>query len=300
MAFINLIPRDKSYTDSKHTYRIDNAIPLRVVMDDNVEMTPDVNIKVTDLSKGQKQFVNASGKGDRYNITILVHDDDTFVGTWTSRFKPSLSQRGPNGAAVWVDHFDYPTTLNVVDLLDWIIRSMLVVTLTSDNNEALIPNGAYIITKNPHRTQNYKNGYSLWELEFTKYTDVVESKYVKTSKGATKAINAYNKKQQKKKNGTTKKNSTTKAKQSASLNSQLKKCKVSQMKYSKTKKVTSCVKTLQKYLNKKGKGNLAVDGWYGNATKKAVKKFQTDFKKKYKLTANGKMDTKTLNAMVKE
>ena len=64
MAFINLIPRDKSYTDSKHTYRIDDAIPLRVVMDDNVEMTPDVNIKVTDLSKGEKQFVNASGKGD--------------------------------------------------------------------------------------------------------------------------------------------------------------------------------------------------------------------------------------------
>ena len=298
MAFINLIPRDKSYTDSEHTYRIDNAIPLRVVKDDGVDMAPDVNIKVTDLSKGEKQFVNASGKGDKYNITILVHDDDTFVGTWTHRFKPSYGAGGPNGQAIITDHFDYPTTLKVVDLLDWIIRNMLVVTLTSDNNDALIPNGAYIITKNPHRVQNYKNGYSLWELEFTKYTDTVSSVYNKVTTAATKAINAYNKKKNKK---TSKKTTTTtKAKQSSSLNSQLKKCKVSQMKYSKTKKVTSCVKTLQKYLNKKGKGNLAVDGWYGNATLKAVKKFQTDFKKKYKLTANGKMDTKTLNAMVKE
>ena len=297
MAFINLIPRDKSYTDSEHTYRIDNAIPLRVVKDDGVDMAPDVNIKVTDLSKGEKQFVNASGKGDKYNITILVHDDDTFVGTWTYRFKPSYGAGGPNGQAIITDHFDYPTTLKVVDLLDWIIRNMLVVTLTSDNNDALIPNGAYIITKNPHRVQNYKNGYSLWELEFTKYTDTVSSVYNKVTTAATKAINAYNKKKNKK---TSKKTTTTKAKQSSSLNSQLKKCKVSQMKYSKTKKVTSCVKTLQKYLNKKGKGNLAVDGWYGNATLKAVKKFQTDFKKKYKLTANGKMDTKTLNAMVKE
>lgn len=295
MAFINLIPRDKSYTDSEHTYRIDDAIPLRVVKDDGVDMTPDVNIKVTDLSKGQKQFVNASGKGDRYNITILVHEDDTFTGTWTHSFNPSWQ---PSGSAMkYIDHFDYPTSLKVVDLLDWIIRKMLVVTLTSDNNVALIPNGAYIITDNPHRVQNYKNGYSLWELEFTKYTGAVNSKYVKTTTAATKAINAYNKKKSK---TTSKKTTTTKAKQSSSLNSQLKKCKVSQMVYSKTKKVTSCVKTLQKYLNKKGKGNLAVDGWYGNATLKAVKKFQTDFKKKYKLTANGKMDTKTLNAMVKE
>ena len=299
MAFINLIPRDKSYTDSEHTYSIDDAIPLRVVKDDGVDMTPDVNIKVTDLSKGQKQFVNASGKGDRYNITILVHEDDTFVGTWTDRFSPSYSAGGPNGRAIIIDHLDYPTTLNVVDLLDWIIRKMLVVTLTSDNNVALIPDGAYIITDNPHRVQNYKNGYSLWELEFTKYTGAVASKYNKVTTAATKAINAYNKKKSTK---TTKKsNTTTKAKQSSTLNSQLKKCKVSQMKYSKTKKVTSCVKTLQKYLNKKGKGNLAVDGWYGDATKKAVKKFQTDFKKKYKLNKpNGKMDSKTLNAMVKE
>ena len=298
MAFINLIPRDKSYTDSEHTYRIDNAIPLRVVKDDGVDMTPDVNIKVTDLSKGEKQFVNASGKGDRYNITILVHEDDTFTGTWTKWFNPSYGA-GPGGKIIVTDHFDYPTTLKVVDLLDWIIRKMLVVTLTSDNNVALIPNGAYIITDNPHRVQNYKNGYSLWELEFTKYTGAVASKYNKVTTAATKAINAYNKKKSTK---TTKKsNTTSKAKQSSTLNSQLKKCKVSQMVYSKTKKVTSCVKTLQKYLNKKGKGNLTVDGWYGDATKKAVKKFQTDFKKKYKLNKpNGKMDSKTLNAMVKE
>lgn len=298
MAFINLIPREKEYVDSEHSYRIDAEIPLRVVRDDGVEMSPDVNIKVTDLSKGQKQFVNASGKGDKYSITVLVHEDDTFTGTWTKWFNPSYSP-GPGGKIIVTDHFDYPTSLKVVDLLDWCIRSMKIVLLTSDDEKALIPNGDYIITDNPHRTQNFKDGYSLWELEFTKYTGTVASKYNKVTTAATKAINAYNKKKSTK---TTKKsNTTTKAKQSSTLNSQLKKCKVSQMKYSKTKKVTSCVKTLQKYLNKKGKGNLAVDGWYGNATKKAVKKFQTDFKKKYKLNKpNGKMDSKTLNAMVKE
>ena len=100
----------------------------------------------------------------------------------------------------------------------------------------------------------------------------------------------------KKKNAQATKN---KAKQSSSLNNKLGKCDLKNLKYSKTKTVTECTKTLQKYLNKKLGTNLSVDGWYGGETQKAVKKFQEKYKKKYKLTVNGKMDKATLNAMTK-
>ena len=104
---------------------------------------------------------------------------------------------------------------------------------------------------------------------------------------------------------------------SSSLINKLKKCKVSQLKYTKTKKVVACVKTLQQYLNKKLGTKLTIDGWYGDSTLKAVKKFQTEYNKTkkainvksgdkitsnsknltYKLNTNGKMDKETLNAM---
>ena len=71
------------------------------------------------------------------------------------------------------------------------------------------------------------------------------------------------------------------------------------MKYSKTKKFVTCVKYLQKVLKKLKLYSGVIDGWYGQLTVSAVKKFQKKYKRKYKLTDNGKMNSKTLNALVK-
>lgn len=288
MAFLNIVPKSKRVYNRTIGYKyhtIQDSIPLRVVLDDGVDMSPDVKIKVTDLSKGQKHFVNASGDGDVFNVTVLINDKDRFsdaqeywhMEAWTDQWGYTTSKA--RGGL-------YKDTYKVAHALDNWIRKMTVMLVTSDDKDALMPDGEYIITDNPHRVQNYRDGYSLWELEFTKYTGVVTSKYSKVSAAATKAIKKYKEKK-------------AKAKASSSLNNKLKKCKVSQLKYSKKKKAVDCVKTLQTYLNKKKFGDLKVDGWYGDATLKAVKRFQEKYKGKYKLSVNGKMDSKTLSAMLK-
>ena len=60
---------------------------------------------------------------------------------------------------------------------------------------------------------------------------------------------------------------------------------------------------MQAILYKKGclETKSQIDGWYGKVTCKAVRKFQTKYKKKYKLkvTSGTKIDKATFNAMCK-
>lgn len=279
MAFINIAPRTEQY------YQYNNhSIPLRVVLDD-IEVTPDISIDVNELSTGQKQFINGSSDGDSFKIKVVVHQNDTYKKEWveeTSSFEGALIVRK--------QHID---NANLIEGLDSWIRNMVVITVIADD-AVDIPNGEYIITKNESRSQNRKSGYSIWELEFTRYTGVLTLGFKVNNKYVTKAINKYNAN----KAATAKKNKT-KAKKASTSSNKLSKCNVSQLKYSKTKKVVACVKTLQQYLNKKLGCNLKVDGWYGDSTMKAVKQFQNKYKKKYNLTANGKMNAKTLDAMCK-
>jgi hypothetical protein len=167
---------------------------------------------------------------------------------------------------------------------------MTIFTVTT--RAADIPNGTYLITANPSRKQNYEN-YTVWELEFTKYVGNVVVGVTWDNTYANKAITTYKKKKSAAAN-------KSKAKQASTSSNTLSKCNVSEMKYSKTKKVTKCNKLLQKYLNKKLDAKLKVDGWYGDATKKWVHKFQSKYKKKYKLNVSGNMNDKTLKAMLKE
>ncbi len=278
MAFINIAPRTERY----YQYN-DHGIPLRVVLG-NVDVTPDVNISVTDLSKGQKHFINSSGDGDKFKIKVIINDTDTYKNEWVEEIIPF------SGLTIRKQHID---DVNLMEGLDSWIRNMVVISVIAD--EAVdIPNGEYIITKNQSRTQNRKSGYSIWELEFTRYTGVdvlwlnIDDTYAK------KAAKQYEK--NKTKNA---QKAKEKAKTASTLNNKLSKCTVSKLKYSKTKKVVACVKTLQQYLNKKLGTKLTIDGWYGDETVKAVKKFQNKYKKKYNLTPNGKMDAKTLKAMIK-
>ena len=282
---------------NEHEYSFDDAIPLKVVRGD-VDMSPDVNVNVTSLNSGVKYFQNNSGDGDSFRIKVVVHQEDMVTGNWSQYFNPSYQPQGG-----YIDHFTYYDDLSVAGVLDYCIRNGKTLMVTSDNRRAVdIPDGIYIITANSSRKQSYDAGFSIWDLEFTRFIPGATTRYKVNTGAAQDAVKAYNKQKNKNKNKSTSKKTTTKttkAKQSSSLNSKLGKCSLKNLKYSKTKKVTDCVKTLQKYLNKKNGCNLAVDGWYGDATKKQVKKFQTNYKKKYKLNPTGNMDKATLNAMTK-
>lgn len=297
MAFLNIVPRgariaNESYGTSYHN--IQESIPLRVAYDDGVSMTPDVKINVTDLNDGNKTFMNVSGKGDKFKVTVILHQDDTFSDReeyWHfKQWDVTKFSDKPEGL--------YKETYNLMEYLDLWIRDGTVLMVTSSDRKMVdIPDGLYVITSNPSRKQSDKGGWSFWELEFTKYVPATFGKFNNDNTYVTKAKESYANKKKNASKSSSKK--TTKAKESSSLNSKLGKCSLNNLKYSKTKKVTDCVKTLQKYLNKKNGCNLSVDGWYGDATLKQVKKFQEKYKKKYKLTANGKMDKATLNAMKK-
>ena len=92
----------------------------------------------------------------------------------------------------------------------------------------------------------------------------------------------------------------------------MKKCKVgkgSEIKKTKTKKVTECVKLMQWVLKKKGYYDKKVSGWFDEYTFKCVKKFQTEYNKKKKkgkytkkdlLRTDGKVDKYVLAALCKK
>lgn len=290
MSLINIVPRTEEYLSLNIA-----PISLRVVQDDGLKTNPDIDIKVVSLNKGQKHFLNNSGDGDKFKISILINKTDTFYGN--KYFSDIFNENNFKISSDYFSKYDeekedwYVTKeFRVIDALDSWIRNMTILAVTSD--EAVdITDGEYIITANPSREQYFLDGYSLWELEFTRYTPVSALKFNFSNKYVNKAKKRYARKKQK--------NAKSTVKSASVLNNKLKKCKVSQLKYSKTKKIVACVKTLQKYLNKKLGSKLKIDGWYGSETVKAVKKFQRKYKRKYNLTANGKMDTKTLNAMIK-
>jgi hypothetical protein len=297
MAFLNIVPRGyriKNETYGTTYHNIQESIPLRVAYGDGVSMTPDVKINVTDLNDGNKTFTNTSGKGDKFKVTVILHQDDEFSDReayWHfKQWDVTKFSDKPEGL--------YKETYNLMEYLDLWIRESTVLMVTSSDREMVdIPDGLYVITANPSRKQSSKGGWSFWELEFTKYVPSTFGKFNYTNTYVNKAKKSYENK--KKSSSSKKSNKTTKAKESSSLNSKLGKCSLKNLKYSKTKKVTDCTKTLQQYLNKKLGCNLSVDGWYGDATKKQVKAFQTKYKKKYKLNPTGNMDKATLNAMKK-
>ena len=241
-------------------------MPLKIVQDKGIEVIPDVNITVTDLNKDSsknllyKHFFNQGYGGITFKIEIIIHKTERHGG-----------ELGPYKK----------------DVLSNIIANMTPVMVITDAID--IPDGAYIIKDNSSRKQDFKE-YTVWNLEFMTYNALKSVKYANDNKEIQKALKNYQK---------AKKKAAAKAKASA-INSKLSKCKLKDLKYSKKKKTTKCVKYMQQVLQKKGylKKNQ-VDGWFGATTKNALKKFQKKYKKKYKLKVDGKVDKNTLKALVK-
>ena len=252
------------------------SIPLRVIRSGGFDVTPDYNIIVTDLNWGgdgvaYKKFYNKGYGGITFKINILLKEDDTWNSTFYQSFKGSESSE-----------------FNLLSVLKEIIRSMTPVKVVTDAID--IPDGNYLITKNPSRKQSNDN-ITIWELEFTTYYPIWSTVYANDNTRVQKAIKSATAKNVAKKSSSSKKASTSSSKFS--------KCKLTSLVYSKKKKVVDCVKQMQTILKNKGYYKGKVDGWFGPMTTTAVKKFQKANKKKHSLKVTGKVDKKTFNALQK-
>ena len=303
MVFFSICPRSRKYLD----YSIGD-IPLRVVRDKGVDRMPDVDVQVTKLNSGYRHFKVDNGKGDSFKITIVIRRGDVVTGVATMKQKGYKINKKEvvNTVTNSVDHtsdfgdvglikYEQKATTSKVEgkwsvrgLLNYFMRNLTPLMITSDiiglHKEEL-----WVITDNKSRKQEYEDTV-VWELEFTKYVAVKYGKFNKTSTGVQKALKNLKKK------STSTKSSKVTAK--TKLRNQLKKCNIKVLVYSKKKKTVACVKTLQKYLNQNLGTKLTIDGWFGNETTKAVKKYQKKYSKSYGLKETGKINTKTYNVML--
>lgn len=230
--------------------------PLRVIQGD-IDVIPDVKLNVTDLNRGNnnilyKQFFNNGFGGITFKVSIKIKRDD---------------------------RWDTQPVINVIG--GWVSNSTILKVATDAID---VPNGTYIITKNPSRKQSY-NDSTTWELEFTTYTALNIHRYANDNSSVLAALSKA------------KKDEASKKKKAAKNAYQLKlsKCDRKVLVYSKKKKSVKCVKYLQKLLQLNGFYlKYKVDGWYGKDTKNAVKQYQSKNKGKVLfLKPNGKMDAIT-------
>lgn len=241
MGYFNIMPRN-NYIQSNN-----EPIPLKVITDDGINLTPGFKINVTELNNGYKNFVSNSDKGNTFKVKIILKKSDVF-------------NCKING-----------TSFNTVrDVLDYIIKNSMPVMIQT---EALdVPTrDMYIITSNPSRVQTKKND-TIWELEFHTYSALNLFKYQNNNSAVLNAIKKAKAKQKK----STKSASVKYAK--------LASCNYKVLVYSKKKKVVNCVKYLQEVLKRNKVYTGKIDGWYGPETLKAVKKYQQNYNKKYKVT----------------
>ena len=251
---------------------VNKAIPLKVVRNRGVEVTPDINISATDLisdTKGVifKNFYNKGNGGITFQIQVII-------------------QKSQSQSNVYATTEYYPSDMKVLNWLDYYIRNMKPVYVVTDAID--IKNGTYLITDNSRRVQTFKD-YTVWDLEFTTFRGLNSITWSKTTKALTSVVNKYKKSKTKK---TTKK---TTVKSKSTKKSKLSKCKITQLKYTGKKKTNvTCVKYLQEVLYKQGYlTKKQIDGWFGPKTKNALKKYQ----KKYKLKQTGTVNAATFKKL---
>ena len=293
MSFFNIVPRDKEYLG----YTI-NSIPLTVIQDDEIEVKPNINIKTNELNDGYVQFYDSGSRGEVFNISIIMHKNDTIDGVKgetniTPYWKYNKENTKPF-TAVSVKQA-HTGKVKLIDLLDYIIRGMIPVMIVTDAID--IPNNQlYYITENDSRKQSHRE-YTKWELTFQTYDPL---KLIKYKNNNSNVLNAIKRAKAAHKKATPKKAKSKKTNTSVSTtNRKFSKCALSVLKYSKTKKVVTCVKYMQKLLKKRGFYTGVIDGWYGPLTVNSVKKFQKKYKTKYGLKVTGKVDTKTKKGISK-
>lgn len=295
-VFMSLLPRSNTV----------ESMPLRVVQSSGVSYDPDIKFTTTALNEGKKHFQNNSGDGDSFTVTVMLNMADTVVVT--KEFYDDLDENEKSKFNITMDGPYDVNTDSLIKVLDYFIREgvpFYVYTRAVGINDKEL----WLVTANKSRVQThdvvtitpatggeYESAFVEWELTFTKYNELNLSTFNNDNAGVTKAIKNYNKKKNAKK--TTKKNT---AKTKTTIYQKLAKCDYKKLVYSKTKKTTSCIKTMQEILYKdgslKGKKATVVDGWFGDKTKAAVKAYQKKYAKRDGLKQNGKVDKNTFNSL---
>ena len=259
-------------------------LPLKVVQGNSIEVIPNRTVTKIKMNKNKKNytFFYVSGNdGITFKIAVMIGKDERW----------NISKVRNNTTLEW-EGYDHPL---ITDILSTFYKGTVVRIVTDAID---IPDGNYILTANPMRKQTHKK-HTIWELEFTTYEGFTTSVFANDNSVVKNAINQAKKKQSASNSSKKVSAKTSSSKSKSTDKTKLSKCSLSNLKYSKSKKVVTCVKYLQNVLKKHKMYSGKSDGWYGSLTKSAVKKFQNKYKKKYKLTANGKVDKKTLNALVK-
>ena len=246
MTFLNIMD-----FKSKIGVDVNDYLHLRVDQSKGIDTIPDMDINITDLNKSgntlYKQFFNNGYGGITFKATIIIKKTDK----WNKKAVKDVLHK-------------------------WFINMSPIAVVTDAID---VPNGQYIISKNPTRKQTFIDS-TVWELEFTTYTPLKLYKYKNDNSAVLKALQKTKKgqKSQKKK---------------ATVNVNLSKCNYKVLVYSKNKKNVKCVKYMQKILYKnKLLKKKQIDGWYGKKTKKAVKRFQKKYNRTHKKTINVKSGQK--------
>ena len=153
MTFFSIVPRSVGFFEN-----MSNAIKLKVIRDSGINTKPNLNINVTDMSKGYKHFYNSGSVGITFEIRVIINKDEKINGK------------------------------SLLMVLDEYIRSMTPLLIKTDAID--IPtseNDSYIIVANDSRKQEYRN-HTKWDLKFMTYTPVSVFKYANNNAGVLKAI----------------------------------------------------------------------------------------------------------------
>lgn len=247
-------------------------LSLKISTDKGIEVKPEFNIKVSDLNQASdgtrfKHFYNQGYSGITFSIDVIIKNKekwDVTVYNWRKK--------------------NYRAYYPYVDaILEKWVKEMEPLYVVTDS--PLIPNGNYLITDISSQKQTLKD-YTEWTLEFTTYRKMNVWKYKNDNSGVQKVL---------------KKVTAKNTKQQSALQKKLSRCHPELMKYTgSVKKVLGCNNMMQQILVQKGfLRSDQVDGWFGQVTANALKKFQQKYQKTYKLKVTGRMDKATLNALCK-
>ena len=132
-----------------------DKLPLKVVIG-SIEVTPNINIKITDLNKQSgriyKNFHNKSDYSITFKCDVIIGKDDMWHseswGIYKLETSKSYKEQLKKGAAVR----NYDSDFKVLDVLKNWITNMHPVKVVTDAID--VPNGTYIISKNPKRKQD--------------------------------------------------------------------------------------------------------------------------------------------------
>ena len=268
MNYVNTIVKMKPSTVNLGAVK---PIPLRVISDDGIEVTDDMDVNVTDLYgvnsiRKNKHYFSSGYGGITFKIKVLFKEDDIYQSAAYSKL------HNKNKRFKW-------EVRKLINTLYYNLAPVRVVTKALD-----IPNGTYVITNISSKSQTHE-GYTTWELEFSTWKPVKFGRFANNNKNVRQAIR--------------KANAKAKSKGKTPVRQKLRKCNLKNLKYSKKKTANiPCVRYMQRVLYAaKFLKKSQIDGWYGWNTAHAVKKFQKKYKKQYGLKITGQVDKKTFKAL---